>query len=161
MSFKKLIVGAALSISSLAAAAPPHRAVPVAPPPAPVVVRYQNQNQAHGDRFDVARGRALLAELDANRRVMRPRFDLDARIAAFIRDELNESRIDSRTDFGRREQRVERDSTRRLTQLINQFSRVQGRHDRYAMMEKRRVLVAAIDIAERDLNGRPMRNGRR
>ncbi|MBL8909373.1 MAG: hypothetical protein JNM17_01600 [Archangium sp.] len=148
MSFKKLIVGAALSISSLAAAAPHHPAVPFAPHP---VV-----NSNGSDRFDVAQGRMLLRELDSPRYGSRMRGQLDARINAFITAELNESRHEARSENNRRERREEKQSTRQLTRLLSDFSRVHGRFDPSAMMEKRRVLVAAIDIAERDL-----RDGRR
>jgi hypothetical protein len=142
--FKKLIVGAALSISSFAVAAPPHRAVPVASVAAP-----------SSDHFDVAQGRRLLRELDASRRGFGSGFqsgNLDQRIVAFITAELNESRRDVRAGFDRRDRREERLSTRQLSQLLGSFSRVQGRFDFRAMAEKRRVLVAAIDIAERDLD---------
>lgn len=152
MSFKKLIVGAALSISSLAAAAPHHPAVPFAP--APVA--------NSSDRFDVAQGRMLLRELDSGGRFgYRMRGQLDARISAFINSELNESRREARSEGNRRERREEKQSTRQLTRLASDFSRVHGRFDPQAMMEKRRVLVAAIDIAERDLRGSGGRFGRR
>ncbi|MFT3712312.1 MAG: hypothetical protein QM817_32095 [Archangium sp.] len=132
--FKKIIVGAALTLSSLAFAGPHHGAVPVAPVPAPAA----NMNN---DRFDVMQGRMLLRELDA-RRSFRSH-DIDARISAFITSEMNESRRDSR----------------QLSRLLSDFSRVQGRFDYRATAEKRRVLTEAISIAERDLRGNGNGNG--
>lgn len=132
MSFKKLIVGAALSLSSFALAAPPHRAVPNAPPV---------MNEARSDRFDVAQGRMLLRELDGARFDRRAQVSLDHRIAAFIDAELAESRSNRR----------ERRDLRELTRLQLEFSRVHGRFDRRAVAEKRRVLLDAVNIAERDL----------
>ncbi len=152
--FKKLLVGAALSLSSFAFAGPTHHAVPVGPavPVAPMV---------RDDRFDVAQGRMLLRELDLSRRNPYAARDLDRRIMAFIQAELAESRRDSRSEFGRRERREERDSSRQLSRILSAYSRVEGRFGR-ALAEKRQLLSEAIDIAERDLrDGRPDRFSRR
>jgi hypothetical protein len=130
--FKKLVVGAALSISSFAFAGP-HHAVPLAPPPPPVIAPAPVIDSQQNDRFDVMQGRMLLRELDSGRGFRRN--DLDAQIVAFITAERAESRRDSR----------------QLGELLMDFSRVQGRFGYRATAEKRRVLSAAIEIAERDL----------
>lgn len=149
--FKKLIVGAALSVSSLAFAGP-HRAVPVVSAP-----------EVRGDRFDVRQGHQLLRELDAAvaRRDLRRLPMLDARISAFIDAELREARAERRT-FERRERREEQLAARELRGLQADLRRVTHRFEPYSLMERRRILVAAVNVAERDLrDARQDRHGRR
>lgn len=152
--FKKLIVGAALSISTFAAAAPPAHPSMNIRGPAPEV---------RSDAFDVRQGYQLIRELDmvSARRDFRGARMLDARIASFIQSELAESRGEFRMERGR-ERREERQSTRQLTRLLNDLQRVEGRMHPYAVAEKRRILVEAVNIAERDLrDARQDRFGRR
>ena len=152
--FKKLIVGAALSLSTLAAAAPPaHPAMPLR----------GGAPEVRSDSFDVRQGHQLLRELDmvTARRDFRSVRMLDARIASFIRAELAEAHGEVRMERGR-ERREERQSARQLTRLLNDLQRVEGRMQPYAMAEKRRILVEAVNIAERDLrDARQDRFGRR
>lgn len=152
--FKKLIIGAALSISTLAAAAPPaHPAMPLR----------GGAPEVRSDAFDVRQGHQLLRELDlitARRDFRAVRF-LDARIASFIQSELAEARGEQRMERGR-ERREERQSARQLTRLLNDLQRFEGRAHPHAMAEKRRILVDAVNIAERDLrDARQDRFGRR
>lgn len=141
----KLLVAAALSISSLAFAGPMHGARPVAPrsPPPPVV---QN-NEARGDRFDVAQGRRLLRDFDhaSARRDGRALRMVEQQFASFINEELNESRREERFD------RRERSTTRQLMNLQSQLTRLSGRFDARALQAKRQVYETAVNIAERDL----------
>jgi hypothetical protein len=142
--FKKLLVGAALSLSTFAVAAPPHRAE-----------RLSGPGVQQNDAFDVQQGYRLLSELDfaTARRDVRMLNRLDSRIANFINAELNESQR-----FDRRSHR----ETQRLSRLLFTFQRLDGRFDPRALAEKRRVLTEAVNLAERDLReARPSRFSRR
>ncbi len=149
--FKKLLVGAALTVSSLSFAGPMHRARPVTPPPPPRTSPMP-RNEVASDRFDVEQGRRLLRSYDfaMSRRDVRTLSSLDPQIANFINAELAESRREARFDRGR-ERREERTATRQLTNLQNKLSRLYGRYDARAVNEKRRLLQDAVDIAQRDL----------
>lgn len=146
--FKKLLVGAALTVSSFAFAGPMHGAAPVrVPPPAPVM--HGGGNGVRGDVFDVQQGHALLRSYDhaAARRDMRALVNLDGQIANFINAELNESRREGRFD------RRENGTTRQLTNLQNKLSRLYGRFDVRSVNTRRSLLAEAVNIAERDLRG--------
>jgi hypothetical protein len=150
---KNLIVGAALTLSTFAVAAPPHRAVPAV-----------TNMGVRGDVFDVEQGRRLQRELDQaiGRRDLRHARMLDLRIGAFMEAELVESRREQRGEFDRRERREEKQSTKQLTRLLKSFRRVEGQVDFRSMNEKRRLLAEAVNIAERDLrDARQDRFGRR
>ncbi len=144
--FKKMLIGAALSVSTLAFAGPVHGARPVTPPPpartTPAVPAPVARNDAMGDRFDVEQGRRLLRTYDAvaARRDTRALSSLDPQIATFINEELAESR------------RVRSDA-RQLTNLQSKLNRLYGRYDVRSVNEKRRLLSDAIEIAQRDLRG--------
>lgn len=159
--FKKLFIGAALSMSSLAFAAP-HGAVPVTPSPhgRPFVAPAPD---VRSDRFDVRQGHQLLRELDAMvaRRDLRRLPMLDARIGAFIDEELREARGEART-FDRRERREERATVRQLRALRSALGHVTYRFDHHSLLERRRILVAAVNVAEQDLrDARQDRHARR
>lgn len=168
---KHLLVGA-VGLSSLALAdGRTHQAGPVAMPPPPVAtvatyplpppppvmvnapppvvlpaVRDDDRREDRNDRLDVFAARALLREYDVavasnDFRALRR---LDFRLAAFLNDELAEARFQERGRQSRRE-------AERVMELQRQLSRLQGRVDRFALMQKRSVFTQAIDLAERDL----------
>lgn len=151
--FKKMLVGAALTVSTFAFAGPVHGAQPipaparVVPPPPMNVVPAPVRHDVRGDRFDVAEGRRLLRAYDsaAARRDARTLSMLDGQIANFINAELAESRHQERFD------RRERATTRQLTNLQTKLSRLYGRFDVRSVSTKRTLLDEAVRIAERDL----------
>lgn len=139
--FKNLVLGAALSLSTFAMASPPR----------PGGFGNRPVMDQRSDAFDVNQGRRLLRELDqVTMRDYRSVRTLDARISAFIEAEFTESRREHRNERQGRERREERMSTRQLTRLLGAMRQVEGRFNPRAMAEKRRVLVEAVNIAERD-----------
>lgn len=142
--FKNLVIGAALSLSTFAMAAPPAHAG---------FGRGAAPHEARADARDVSEGRQLLRELDrvTARRDFRAVRTLDARIEGFIEAELAESRREAKGERDRGERREERASTQQLKRLLGALHRVDGRFHPYAMAEKRRILVEAVNLAERDL----------
>lgn len=151
--FKKLLVGAALTLSSFAFAGPVHGAVPVPPPnvtggrvaphPAPAM---------RADQFDVQQGHALLRQYDSAsaRRDTRALRALDGQISRFIKDELAESRRP-----GQHNARDEAATVRQLTNLQQKLTRLTGRFDLASIKAKRAVLADAVKLAERDLRPAP------
>ncbi|MGV3621049.1 MAG: hypothetical protein ACO1OB_09535 [Archangium sp.] len=145
--FKKLLVGAALTVSSFAFAGPMHGSAPIAPAPNRAPPPPAAYNEVRSDRFDVQQGYSLLRSYDtaSARRDARSLSMLDGQIANFINAELNESRREGRFD------RRENNTARQLTNLQNKLSRLYGRYDVRSVNTKRSLLSDAVNIAERDL----------
>ena len=162
---KHLLVGA-VGLSSLALAdSRRHEAVPVPPPPRPAVVMpavvvppppvmavapmRDDRRQNRDDRFDVRTANMLLREFDfaVASRDERSLRRIDARFADFISQELAELRVGRRGRFDRDDRRT----VEQLVSLQRHLDRLQGRVDRFALIQKRNLFSQAASIAEQDL----------
>lgn len=165
---KHLLVGA-VGLSSLALAdSRRHEAVPVPPPPVTAVVmpavlppppvmnvppmrddRREDRRENRDDRFDVRTANVLLREFDfaVASRDERSLRRIDARFADFISQELAELRVGGRGRFGRDDRRT----VEQLVSLQRHLDRLQGRVDRFALIQKRNLFSQAAAIAEQDL----------
>lgn len=145
--FKNLLVGAALTLSTLALASPPMHAA------SPAGLGSRVGQEVRADVRDVSQGRHLLRELEESlaRRDLRAVARLDGRIDRYLEGQVAEARQERAGARDRHERREERGNARELARLLSSFRRVEGSFDRRALRERRFILADALALAERDL----------